>query len=189
MPPRHLVVALVLLFAWIVEPPLLPAAPQDVEEPVAEGGADDEKKKKKDDDKPKKPGLRSSTFGGIKLRGIGPALMSGRLSDIAIDPTNRNRWLCGTASGGLWETTNAGTTWTPRFDSARRSTRSAASRSRRRTRTSSGWAAARTTRQRQRRVRRRRLQARRDGGRTYKNVGLEGLRAHRQDPRASDRPR
>ena len=32
------------------------------------------------------------TFEGLKFRSIGPAFMSGRLSDIAIDPANENIW-------------------------------------------------------------------------------------------------
>ena len=55
-------------------------------------------------------------YAGIKFRSIGPALMSGRISDIAIDPTNENIWYVGVGSGGVWKTTNAGTTWEPLFD-------------------------------------------------------------------------
>ncbi len=43
--------------------------------------------------------------------------MSGRIGDIAVDPTNMNHWLIGAAQGGVWETTNAGTTWTAKTDS------------------------------------------------------------------------
>jgi photosystem II stability/assembly factor-like uncharacterized protein len=42
--------------------------------------------------------------------------MSGRVADIAVDPTNPGRWLIGAAQGGIWETTNNGTTWTPKTD-------------------------------------------------------------------------
>ncbi|MCB1582683.1 MAG: hypothetical protein KDI92_06450 [Xanthomonadales bacterium] len=55
-------------------------------------------------------------YAGITLRSIGPALMSGRIADIAIDQNNENVWYVGVASGGVWKTTNAGTTWTPLFD-------------------------------------------------------------------------
>lgn len=57
-----------------------------------------------------------SLFAGIKLRSIGPAFMSGRIADLAIHPENENIWFVAVASGGLWKTTNAGTTWTPIFD-------------------------------------------------------------------------
>lgn len=57
------------------------------------------------------------TFAGLKLRGIGPALMSGRISDIAINPDDLNQWYVAVGSGGVWKTENAGTTWKPIFDS------------------------------------------------------------------------
>ena len=41
---------------------------------------------------------------------------SGRTADVAIDPTNNDRWLIGGAQGGIWETTDAGDTWTPLTD-------------------------------------------------------------------------
>ena len=58
----------------------------------------------------------SSALGGLKFRSIGPAFMSGRIADIAIDPTNENTWFVAVGSGGVWKTTNAGTTWTPLTD-------------------------------------------------------------------------
>ncbi len=64
----------------------------------------------------KTPQINSSLVSGLRLRGIGPALMSGRISDIAIDPENRSTWYISAASGGVWKTTNSGTTWTPIFD-------------------------------------------------------------------------
>ncbi|MFZ0428061.1 MAG: YCF48-related protein, partial [Acidobacteriota bacterium] len=60
--------------------------------------------------------MDSGTFAGLKLRGIGPALMAGRISDIAVDPTARSTWYVAVGSGGVWKTVNAGTTWTPIFD-------------------------------------------------------------------------
>lgn len=42
--------------------------------------------------------------------------VSGRISDIAVDPTNPNRWLAGAAQGGVWETRDAGVTWTALTD-------------------------------------------------------------------------
>jgi photosystem II stability/assembly factor-like uncharacterized protein len=55
-------------------------------------------------------------FQGIKPRNIGPAGMSGRVTAIAADPRNIDILYIGTASGGLWKTTNAGTTFKPVFD-------------------------------------------------------------------------
>lgn len=54
---------------------------------------------------------------GLPLREIGPALASGRISDLAVDPGHKSTWYAAAASGGLWKTENAGTTWTPIFDS------------------------------------------------------------------------
>ena len=60
--------------------------------------------------------LSSETFKGLELRNIGPALMSGRIADIAIVPDDPATWFVAVGSGGVWKTTNAGTTWTPIFD-------------------------------------------------------------------------
>ena len=62
------------------------------------------------------PAMDAGTFAGLKLRNIGPALMAGRISDIAVDPSDRSVWYVAVGSGGVWKTTNAGTTWTPIFD-------------------------------------------------------------------------
>jgi photosystem II stability/assembly factor-like uncharacterized protein len=61
-------------------------------------------------------GFDSEVFEGLKFRGIGPALTSGRIADIAIHPDNENVWFVAVGSGGVWKTINAGTTWTPVFD-------------------------------------------------------------------------
>jgi hypothetical protein len=53
---------------------------------------------------------------GLKMRSIGPALMGGRIADIAVHPSNSSVWYVATASGGVWKTGNAGITWTPVFD-------------------------------------------------------------------------
>ena len=63
-----------------------------------------------------RPGLNETTFDGLEWRGIGPALMSGRIADIAIDPADRSTWYVAVGSGGVWKTTNRGTTWTSVFD-------------------------------------------------------------------------
>lgn len=56
------------------------------------------------------------TFSGLELRSIGPAFMSGRIADIAIDPNDVSRWYVAVGSGGVWKTENSGTTWQPIFD-------------------------------------------------------------------------
>lgn len=70
-------------------------------------------KSKKDDE----PDVMSSgTFSAMKMRNIGPAYMSGRIADIAVDQTDPSTWYVAVGSGGVWKTINNGTTWTPIFD-------------------------------------------------------------------------
>lgn len=54
---------------------------------------------------------------GIRFRNIGPAVTSGRIADVAVNPNNFNEYFVATASGGVWKTNNAGTTYEPVFDS------------------------------------------------------------------------
>jgi photosystem II stability/assembly factor-like uncharacterized protein len=60
--------------------------------------------------------INEDTFSGLKFRNIGPAMTSGRIADIAINPDNENEWYVAVGSGGVWKTTNSGTTWKPIFD-------------------------------------------------------------------------
>lgn len=66
-------------------------------------------------DEPKSK-LAAETIAGLKLRSIGPALTSGRIGDIAVHPKDKATWIVAVASGGVWRTENAGTTWEPVFD-------------------------------------------------------------------------
>jgi len=68
----------------------------------------------KGDNKQKSP--IDTALNGFQFRSIGPAFMSGRISDIAIDPNNENIWYVAVSSGGTWKTENAGTTWQPLTD-------------------------------------------------------------------------
>ena len=52
----------------------------------------------------------------FNFRNIGPAFLSGRIADIAIDSNNENIWYVAVGSGGVWKTLNSGTTWIPLFD-------------------------------------------------------------------------
>jgi photosystem II stability/assembly factor-like uncharacterized protein len=74
-----------------------------------------DKKPPTDERKPAE-GISTATFSGLKLRSIGPAVTSGRVAEFAVDPNNRSRYFAASASGGVWKTVNAGTTWTPVFD-------------------------------------------------------------------------
>ncbi|MDP2303809.1 MAG: glycosyl hydrolase [Ignavibacteria bacterium] len=69
-----------------------------------------------EESKENKDPMNSSTFKGLKWRGIGPALTSGRISDFAFNPNNFSEYYVGVASGHVWKTTNAGTTYEPIFD-------------------------------------------------------------------------
>ncbi len=71
-------------------------------------------KKAKDDEK--KDPMSAPTFAGLAVRNIGPAVVGGRIVDIAVDPTALHTWYVAVASGGLWKTTNAGTTWSSVFE-------------------------------------------------------------------------
>ena len=60
--------------------------------------------------------LTAEVLKGLELRSIGPALVTGRIADVAIDPKNPNVWYVASAFGGLWKTVNRGVTFTPIFD-------------------------------------------------------------------------
>jgi photosystem II stability/assembly factor-like uncharacterized protein len=60
--------------------------------------------------------LNEGTLAGLEFRGIGPAIMSGRISDIVIHPKKRDVWYVAVGSGGVWKTENGGTTWASIFD-------------------------------------------------------------------------
>src|SRR5438552_9239713 len=67
-----------------------------------------------EDEKDSKYGEK--TFAGLELRPIGPALTSGRIIDLAVDPRDGRVWYVATAGGGVWKTTNGGTSFAPIFD-------------------------------------------------------------------------
>lgn len=70
---------------------------------------------KTDAEKPTEP-FSKETFEGLKLRLTGPAVNSGRVVDLAVDPARPSRYVVAVASGGVWTTANAGATFTPVFD-------------------------------------------------------------------------
>jgi photosystem II stability/assembly factor-like uncharacterized protein len=91
-----------------------PAAPQDKK---AKSKKDDKNAEKKEEPKEeKKGGMSADTFSGLKFRLIGPAVASGRVMSIAVNPKNKFEYYVGVAAGGVWKTVNDGTTWTPVFD-------------------------------------------------------------------------
>jgi photosystem II stability/assembly factor-like uncharacterized protein len=64
---------------------------------------------------PAKPGYEMA-LKNLSWRAIGPAIMGGRIDDFAVVESNPDIVYVGVASGGLWKTVNAGTTWEPIFD-------------------------------------------------------------------------
>ena len=60
---------------------------------------------------------KAGTFNALKARSIGPALMSGRIGDFAVNPNDSSEYYVAVCSGGVWKTTNAGITYKPVFDS------------------------------------------------------------------------
>jgi len=77
-----------------------------------------ESPKKDDEKKPaEKPQfLNPSTYSALSFRNIGPAVTSGRVIDIAVNPKNKNEWYIAAAAGGVFKTKNAGVTFEPIFD-------------------------------------------------------------------------
>ena len=63
--------------------------------------------------------LDLSKFNGMKFRNIGPAGMSGRVTAIDVNQKDPRIMFVGTASGGLWRSTDRGTSWKPVFDKQR----------------------------------------------------------------------
>ena len=55
-------------------------------------------------------------FASLPFRSIGPAVMGGRIHEIAALPSNPAVLYVATASGGLWHSANMGTTWSSLFD-------------------------------------------------------------------------
>ncbi|MCU0398020.1 MAG: hypothetical protein MUC73_07945 [Cyclobacteriaceae bacterium] len=55
-------------------------------------------------------------LGGLRARSIGPAVMSGRISDIEVVKSKPEIIYVGTAGGGVWKSVSGGTTFRPVFD-------------------------------------------------------------------------
>ena len=70
-------------------------------------------KKKKEKSNP----LDETSVSALKWREVGPALTSGRISDLAVNPDNPFEYYVAVASGGVWKTSNWGVDYTPIFDS------------------------------------------------------------------------
>ncbi|MHB8094402.1 MAG: VPS10 domain-containing protein [Candidatus Aminicenantales bacterium] len=60
----------------------------------------------------------AADLGALEFREIGPAIMGGRVDEFAVVESDAKIVYVGMASGGVWKTINAGTTWKPVFDNA-----------------------------------------------------------------------
>lgn len=76
---------------------------------IAMGGYSQKKDSDKKEDK-------QATLSGFSFRALGPALVSGRVIDLAVNPNNSDEFYVAAASGGVWKTINHGNTFSPIFD-------------------------------------------------------------------------
>jgi photosystem II stability/assembly factor-like uncharacterized protein len=60
---------------------------------------------------------KNSTYNHIPFKNIGPTVMSGRVVDVEVNPTDPTEFYVAYATGGLWHTTNNGQSFTPITDS------------------------------------------------------------------------
>jgi hypothetical protein len=60
--------------------------------------------------------LDLSRIENLKIRNVGPANMSGRITSIDVATHNPKLMYVGAASGGVWKSENGGTAWQPVFD-------------------------------------------------------------------------
>ena len=72
--------------------------------------------KKKSNESSSKEAYESATFDAMSFRLLGPAVTSGRIADIAVNPNNPKEYYVAAAAGGVWKTSNAGITYEPIFD-------------------------------------------------------------------------
>ena len=63
--------------------------------------------------------LDSATLAAFRWRPVGPANMGGRIGDVAGIPSPSKTFYVATVAGGIYKTTNAGTTFKPVFDDQR----------------------------------------------------------------------
>jgi photosystem II stability/assembly factor-like uncharacterized protein len=65
---------------------------------------------------PQSPDATATLLADYKWRNIGPGSAGGRITDVEALDTDFRFVIAAAASGGVWKSTNAGTTWTPIFD-------------------------------------------------------------------------
>lgn len=52
--------------------------------------------------------MKPSPFNHIEFRNIGPTIMSGRITDVEVNPDNSNEFYVAYASGGVWHSSIMG---------------------------------------------------------------------------------
>lgn len=62
--------------------------------------------------------VKNSLVKNIPFKNIGPTVMSGRVTDLAVNPDNPTEFYVAYASGGLWHTKNNGTSFDPILDNS-----------------------------------------------------------------------
>ena len=134
------------------------------------------------------PTAAPDPLAGLSFRNIGPSTMGGRIDDLAVLESNPAVFYVGAATGGLWRTTNNGTTWEVLFDDLddvvsigdiaiapndANTVWVGSGENNNRQSTSWGNGVYKST----------------DGGQTWKHMGLAASRAHRPHHRRSGGPR
>jgi len=118
--------------------------------------------------------LTSETLHGLELRNIGPAAMSGRVVDLAVVESDVKTFYVATATGGVWKTTNNGTTLTPVFENE--GTHSVGDVAVHQTHTDHVWVGSGERANRQSSSWGDGVYHSNDGGKTWTNLGLEETR-------------
>ena len=111
-----------------------------------------------------------SQLAALRFRNIGPAAMSGRITDLAVVERDPSAIYAASATGGLWKSSDAGITWAPVFDQG--STHSIGAVSVAQTRPSDVWIGTGEATNRQSSGWGDGVYKSSDGGRTWTNMGL-----------------
>ena len=126
------------------------------------------------------------TLAGLRARDIGPATMSGRVVDLAVVEANPSTFYVASATGGVWKTTNNGVTYTPVFE--REATHSVGAIAVSQVDTNQVWVGTGERGNRQSNSWGDGVYQSTDGGKTWRNVGLQQshhvgrIAIHPQDP-------
>ena len=62
--------------------------------------------------------MKTFSENSVSWTNVGPTAIGGRVRSIVINPLNPNTIYCGSVSGGIWKSTNAGGSWFPTSDAA-----------------------------------------------------------------------